>query len=152
MADAQAARQAVSAGELAFAVIIPADFSAQAVPGAVAGGGEIRVMLSEGNNHAAADLAKHFAGQLGHQVNETLNEKRWTLVLSSAKGTQNGPDHLEARVKQLRAGATALAAGAAQYSVAATALSGGVRQRGDGVRAMEAHLPDELDAGQVCCR
>ena len=145
MADAQAARQAVSAGEMAFAVIIPADFSAQAVPGAVAGGGEIRVILSEGNNYAAAGLAKHFAEQLGHQVNETLNEKRWTLVLSSAKGTQNGLDHLKASVKQLRAGATALASGAAQYSVAATALSGGVRQLGDGVRAMEARLPDESD-------
>ena len=84
--DAEAARQAVASGQLAFAVIIPADFSAQAVPGAVAGGGKIRVILSEGNNYSSAGFARRFAAELGHQVNETLNEKRWELVLSTSLG------------------------------------------------------------------
>jgi putative membrane protein len=145
MPDAESARQAVKSGELAFAVVIPVDFSAQAVPGAVAGGGEIRVILSEGNNYAAAGLARHFAEGLGHQVNETLNEKRWKMVLASADGSQNGVVQLKAGVKQLRAGATSLTQGAGQYSAAAAALSEGVRQMATGVRAMESGLPAEPD-------
>ena len=88
MKDADAARREVSQGKLAFAVIIPEDFSVQAVPGAVAGAGKIRVILSEGNNYSSAGFARRFAVELGHQVNETLNEKRWALVLSSADGSE----------------------------------------------------------------
>ena len=143
VADEESARKAVKAGELAFAVIIPADFSAQAVPGAVAGGGEIRVILSEGNNYASATLARNFASELGHQVNETLNRKRWTTVLTTANGAQDGIAHLNASVKQLHAGAAALTQGAGQYSMAAAALSDGVRRIATGVRAMESGLAAE---------
>lgn len=145
MTDAEAARQAVNTGQLAFAVIIPKDFSAQAVPGAVVGGGEIRVILSEGNNYASAGLAKRFAIELGHQVNETLNEKRWALVLSSSNGSQKSVARLKASVTQLRAGANALSGGVGQYSAAATELSGGFRQVASGVRAMETRQPAEPD-------
>jgi len=145
MQDAEAARQAVARGELAFAVVIPKDFSAQALPGAVAGGGKIRVILSEGNNYSAAGFARRFAVELGHQVNETLNEKRWEMVLSSAAGSQKSLTQLKAGMAQLRAGGNTLSAGASQYSEAATALSGGFRQVASGVRTMEARMPPEAD-------
>ncbi len=145
MADAEAARRAVSTGELAFAVIIPKDFSAQAVPGAVAGGGEIRVILSEGNNYSTASLARRFAIELGHQVNETLNEKRWALVLSSSSGSQKNLVQLKAGVSQLRGGANALTGGVIQYSGTAAELSGGLRQLASGVHAIESRLPAETD-------
>lgn len=145
MEDEASARQAVRTGELAFAVIIPADFSALAVPGAVAGGGEIRVILSEGNNYAAAGLARHFADELGHQVNETLNEKRWNFVLATASGSQDGVAQLKASVKQLRAGAATLTQGAGLYSTAATAFADGAHQLATGVRKLEAVLPAEPD-------
>ena len=145
MDDAEAARQAVSSGQLAFAVIIPKDFSAQAVPGAVAGGGKIRVILSEGNNYSAAGFARRFAVELGHQVNETLNEKRWDMVLSSAAGSQQSLTRLKAGMAQLHAGAQTLSTGAAQYSEAAATVSGGFRQVASGVRTMEAGLPAEAD-------
>lgn len=145
MEDEASARQAVRTGELAFAVIIPVDFSALAVPGAVAGGGEIRVILSEGNNYAAAGLARHFADELGHQVNETLNEKRWNFVLATASGTQDGVAQLKASVKQLRAGAATLTQGAGLYSAAATAFADGSHQLATGVRKLEAVLPADPD-------
>ncbi len=145
MPDAESARQAVRTGELAFAVIIPKDFSQQAVPGAVAGGGEIRVILSEGNNYAAAALARHFADELGHQVNETLNEKRWTWVLASANGSQNGVDQLKSSVKTLGNGAFTLAQGANRFSAAAAELSGGVQHLAAGIRTLEASLPADTD-------
>lgn len=143
--DADAAAQAVRSGALSFAIIIPKDFSQQAVPGALAGGGKIRVILSEGNNYSAAGLAKRFAVELGHQVNETLNEKRWSLVLDTAQGAQKSLSQLKAGVTQLRQGAQALSTGAQQYSGAATQLATGVKQIGAGVTQMDAKLPNDAD-------
>ena len=143
--DVDVARNAVATGRLAFAVIIPRDFSEQAVPGAVAGGGKIRVILSEGNNYSSAGFARRFAAELSHQVNKTLSEKRWGMVLSTADGSQNSLIQLKVAVAQLRVGAKTLADGAVQYSAAATALSGGFRQVASGVRVMEARLPAEDD-------
>ncbi len=145
MSDPEAARRAVSSGELSFAVIIPKDFSAQALPGAVAGGGKIRVILSEGNNYSGAGFARRFATELGHQVNETLNEKRWAMVLSTAEGSKKSLSHLKAGVTQLRAGAQKLSEGVNQYSDAATQLAGGFHQVATGVRSIESRLPADAD-------
>ena len=54
------------------------------------------VVLSEGNNYAAAGIARRFAVDLGHQVNEALNEKRWEQVLMSADGSGKSLDMLRA--------------------------------------------------------
>lgn len=138
-------REAVAIGNLAFAVIVPKDFSAQAVPGAIAGGGKILVILSEGNNYSSAGFARRFAAELSHQVNKTLSEKRWEMVLSTADGSKKSLAQLKAGVAQLREGAKTLADGSVQYSTAATELSSGLRQVASGVRAMEARLPAESD-------
>jgi putative membrane protein len=145
MPDAEAARQAVKLGQLAFAVIIPRDFSANAVPGVYAGAGTVTVVLSEGNNYAAAGLARRFAVDLGHQVNEALNEKRWEQVLLSADGSGKSLNMLKAGMAQLRTGAHAYNEGLARYSSTAKQLSNGFKQVGAGVRAMEARLPPESE-------
>lgn len=143
--DAQLARRSVALGTLAFAVIIPPDFSANAVPGLEAGGGRVTVVLSEGNNYAAAGFARRFAAELGHQVNETLNEKRWEQVLMTADGSGKSLEKLKAGVAQLRLGAQTLEAGAAKYSVAAAQMSAGFKQVGSGILGMEGKLPPESD-------
>lgn len=154
-ADEQAARQAVREGRLAMALIIPSDFSANAVPGLQPGAGRLIVYTSEGNNYTAAGMARRFAAELGHQVNETLNEKRWELVLSSAAGSQRSVRSLKDGVAQLRAGAheldtglqqaeagsRTLGDGARKLSDAAAQLTGGVKQAAAGLRAMEARRP-----------
>ncbi len=145
MKNAETARSDVSQGKLAFAVIIPEDFSAQAVPGAVRGGGKIRVILSEGNNYSSAGFARRFAVDLGHQVNETLNEKRWALVLSSADGSQQSLLRLKSGLSQLHAGATSLKAGVAQYSAAGAQVAGGFKQVAGGVRVLESRFPAEAE-------
>lgn len=100
MADAGAARHAVAAGTVAFAILIPKDFSANAVPGAAPGGGKVIVVLSEGNNYSSAGFAKRFAVELGHQV----NEKRWALVLETIDGSERSLAQLKAGAQQLHAG------------------------------------------------
>ncbi|MBC7956205.1 MAG: YhgE/Pip domain-containing protein [Cytophagales bacterium] len=153
--DEQAARQAVREGRLAMALIIPRDFSANAVPGLQAGAGRLIVYTSEGNNYTAAGMARRFAAELGHQVNETLNEKRWELVLTTAAGSQRSVRSLKDGVAQLRAGSHELDAGLAQaetgsrglgegarkLSDAAGQLTGGMKQVAGGVRTIDAKRP-----------
>ena len=149
--DPQEARRQVRNGTLAFALIIPKDFSSNAIPGREAGGGKLEVFTSEGNNFESARIARVFAQELGHEVNETLNERRWRLVLSTAAGSQRSVERLREGVEQLQAGAKELSAGARQAAQGAhdTAkgsgrlnegvgqLTGGVKQLAVGLRTME---------------
>lgn len=157
--DEAQARAAVRQGKSAFALIIPRDFSASAVPGTRSGGGKLVVYASEGDNYNGAGLARRFAAELGHQVNETLNEKRWALVLgASADAGQNitrlrdgvtklrsGAQTLESGLTQAGNGATRLAAGSTQLSAGVDQLTGGVRQLGAGVRTLDAKRPRNHD-------
>ena len=59
--DEQEARRMVREGKAAFALIIPADFSSNAVPGAGRGAGRLAVYTSEGNSYQSANLARRFA-------------------------------------------------------------------------------------------
>ncbi|HEX3139023.1 MAG TPA: YhgE/Pip family protein, partial [Rhizobacter sp.] len=150
--DEQAARKAVRDGRLVMAIIIPRDFSANAVPGLRPGAGRLIVYTSEGNNYSAAGMARHFAAELGHQVNETLNEKRWELVLNTTAGSQRSVRSLKEGVAQLRAGSHELDTGLAQaelgarglgegsrkLSDAAGQLTGGFKQLAGGVRSLDA--------------
>lgn len=139
------ATAAVRSGALAFALIIPADFSAKAVPGATPGGGKVQVILSEGNNYSSAGFARRFSAELGHQMNETLNEKRWSLVLSNLDGSGKSLANLRAGVAQLREGSKALDRGAANYAGVADQVAGGFKQVGAGLRTMESKWPADAD-------
>ncbi|HBH37871.1 MAG TPA: YhgE/Pip domain-containing protein [Curvibacter sp.] len=143
--DADAARQAVRDGRLGFAVIFPADFSANALPGTRPGSGKVVVVLSEGNNYASAGMARRFAEELGHRINEALNEKRWEQVLVSADGSGRSLDMLRVGLAQLQTGARTYGEGLVRYSATAAQLAAGLRQVGAGARSMEAKLPAEAD-------
>lgn len=149
------ARRLVREGRALFAVIIPTDFSERAVPGADPDGGRLRVFASEGNNYAGAGFARHFAVELGHRLNEKLNEKRWALVLGETAGAGQSLQHLRGGVIDLRTGAGQLARGLRQadrggeqlvrgqdqLQGGVTQLADGVRQMGDALSALEDRLP-----------
>lgn len=153
--DSEEARLHVRQGKLAFALIIPKDFSSNAIPGAQPGGGKLVIYTSEGNNYQTAAIAKQFANELGHEVNESLNERRWALVLTNAAGSQRSVDELRAGVAHLRQGAQELSTGAQQAATAGTALANGsvklnagvgqatdgFKQLGNGLRTMDARRP-----------
>jgi putative membrane protein len=132
-------------GTLAFAIVIPGDFSANAVPGLRAGDGQVTVILSEGNNYAAAGFARRFATELGHQVNQQLNEKRWEQVLLSADGSGKSLEKLKAGMAQLRLGAQSLELNTGKFNAATNQLSTGFKQLGSGLRSLEEKLPLEAD-------
>ena len=145
LTDAQEARDQVMMGTLAFAIVIPSDFSANAVPGLRAGDGQVTVILSEGNNYAAAGFARRFAIELGHQVNQQLNEKRWEQVLLSADGSGKSLEKLKAGMAQLRMGAQSLTLNTSKFNAATTQMSAGFKQLGSGLRSLEDKMPLEAD-------
>lgn len=161
--DEALARQQVRQGKLAFALIIPSDFSSNALPGAQVGAGKLVIYTSEGNNFETAALARRFAGDLGHAVNESLNERRWALVLTNAAGSQRSVARLREGAEQLRQGASELTDGAHQNATGARAVSGGarrvnegveqltdgVKQLGSGLRAMDAKRPPNTELNRL---
>jgi putative membrane protein len=153
------AKRAVRQGELAFALIIPKDFSANAVPGNEAAAGRLAVYVSEGNNYNGANFAKRFATELGHQVNINLNEQRWSLVLTTAAGSidklaqlrkgvdalNDGASRLDDGLAKAEGGASKLATGADGLGGAVGQLTDGVKQLGAGLRTMDHALPTPQD-------
>lgn len=157
--DEQQARRMVREGRSLLALVIPADFSASALSAHQAGAGKLIVFASEGNDYAGAGFAKRFAAELGHQVNETLNEKRWAAVLGATASSADSLQRLRDGVAQLRAGAHTLddglakaAEGGRQLGHGSQQLAGhvgtltdGVQQLGAGVRQLDARKPAPAD-------
>jgi putative membrane protein len=161
--DDQDARKAVRQGKVAFALIIPADFSSNAVPGASLGAGKLVVYTSQGNNFESAVIARHFAQTLGQDVNDSLNEQRWELVLSNAAGSQRSVQLLRDGVAELQAGARELHKGSIQTSTGAAKLATGSSQLntsmdgftegfkhlGNGIRAMDSKWPSNAELNRL---
>lgn len=164
--NADEARQRVRQGSLAFALIIPKDFSSNAVPGAQPGAGQLVVFASQGNQYETARIAQLFAAELGHKVNESLNAQRWALVLTNAVGSKNNVARLHEGISQLHegsqelnlgavkalSGAKSISAGATQLDRKISQMSSGMKQLGAGLRTMDAQRPrnselNRLDAG-----
>lgn len=170
---AEAAREAVRRRDMIFALIVPPDFSDQATPGAAVKRGRLIVYTSEGNSYTGAGIARRFAPELAHQVNETLNERRWALMLDSSAGSARTLESLRANVGRLREGAAQVAEGAHQArsgaarvgAAAAPALAGAaeiakagaqladsgaqltenVRRAGGVLRQLQGRLPADAD-------
>ncbi len=161
--DEQKARTGVRQGKLAFAVIIPRDFSASAVPGAEADAGKVVIYTSQGNNYETAAIAKRFAERLGREINESLNERRWGLVLNNAAGSKRNVEHLHDVVGTLRANARGLSTDSLQTTAGVQALAGGTRRLNEGVsqliaeakqlrgnsRVMDAARPGNTDLDEL---
>lgn len=159
MRDADAAKREVREGKRLFALIIPADFSESAMSAAKPGAGKLVVYASEGNNYNGAGFAKRFAAELGHQANESLNEKRWAVVMGATSSAADNLSRMREGVAQLKAGAhqlhdglakadqgsAKLADGAGQLSTNVVKLTDGVKQLGAGLRTLDAKKPAEAD-------
>jgi putative membrane protein len=156
-------RRDVRNGALSFALIIPKDLSAQAVPGTEAGAGKPVIYAAEGNNYEAGAIAQRFAETLGERINTSLNERRWALVLSSEVGSERGVaqlrravDALDKGAHELRngarraeRGADQLALGAGRVAEGEQQLSAGMRQLSNGLRSIDAQRPHRAELGRL---
>lgn len=140
------ARQQVRHGTLAFAIIIPPDFSSNAVPGAEPGAGKLVVYASEGNSFEGARIAQLFAAELGHKVNESLNEQRWSLVLLNAAGSKDSVERLRQAATQLHVAADELSSGTSKAAIGAKSLGSSAARLSDGVAQLGAGM-HQMGAG-----
>lgn len=131
-----AARDLVQKGQLAFALIVPPDFSSNAIPGAQAGAGRLVVFASEGNNLTASSLARHFADDVAREVNQSLNEQRWALVLEEAIGSQQSLARLRAGFAELQEGAQEISVGSQQLVERSRELANASAKLSDGVNEL----------------
>ena len=143
---ADEARQQVRHGTLAFAIIIPPDFSSNAVPGAEPGAGKLVVYASEGNSFEGARIAQLFAAELGHKVNESLNEQRWSLVLLNAAGSKDSVERLRQAATQLHVAADELSSGTSKAAIGAKSLGSSAARLSDGVAQLGAGM-HQMGAG-----
>lgn len=171
--DAEAARRDVRQGRLDFLLVIPSDFSRQAVPGEAPGAAKLIVMTSEGNDFVGAGFARRFAPEVAARVNAMLNEARWSLVLDTAAGSQKSLEALRESLAELsrgagelreglaraRDGSQSLVRGSSQADPAlerlqagsraaaetGAQLAGGLRQLNGSLRAIESRRPPDSD-------
>lgn len=134
--DEQAVRTAVRDGTLAFAVVVPADFSARAVPGHREALASLDVVYSEGNTYLGSNIARRFAGELTRQTNQSLGERRWESVLEAAGDAAGGLEELRDGVAKLEAGASQLKDGLGEAQVGTNQLLGGLQRADAGTHTL----------------
>ena len=117
--DREAAEAAVRSGEVYFAIVMPEDLSARAIP--AEGGAQVEVITTTGTNYISAVVAERFAKLVVDQVNIRLDVERWSLVLS-------GLGRLSDAVGQLRDGAGQALGGATSLDSGARALHAGLAE------------------------
>jgi putative membrane protein len=133
----EAARAAVRAGEVFFALMIPVDFSRNAMESGQPA--RLGIYASEGGNYTASILSKRFGSDLAQAVNEKLGNERWAALVGET-GRSNEPA-LRSALLALRAGGRQLAEGAGKIH------SGSLRLRDGLGRAQEG--AGELAEGSV---
>lgn len=137
MQEAEGAKAAVREGAASFALLIPADFSQEALPGKQVGAGKLLVYTSEGNNFTGAGFARRFAPELARKMNQTLNEQRWQAVLQTASDTTQGLAQLREGVAKLQTGAAQLADATVQAETGARQLQQGGGKLSDGLHQLD---------------
>ena len=162
IASSDEAHQKVRAGDLAFAVIIPADFSALALPGRMADEGRLEVFSSAGNNYQTYLIAKKWAETLDADLNQALNQQRWRFVINASvaqgdlvelKGAltkvQQGTQELSNGLKSAVKGSGKLSQNAQHLSEEVSRFGTGTNQLAQFVRGIESSLPPAEDVRKV---
>ncbi|MCF7954905.1 MAG: YhgE/Pip domain-containing protein [Phycisphaerae bacterium] len=103
------AENAVRSGETYFSVVVPADFSAKAVPGKDVG--VFDIIASPGSSYTAMMIAQKFADRMSETLNHQLNAQRWNIALESLKKEKAGIEKLMAGNKRIHDGLAELQKG-----------------------------------------
>lgn len=135
--DEAKARELVSSGEVAFAVLIPASLSETAMKASAENPARVKVVFSEGNNFMTGTIARRFADELTRNTNEVLNTERWAVVLDTVDSSRTNIEKLKDGVGRLRDGAEQLDEGLQKAKAGATKLANGAERAKDGAQKLE---------------
>ena len=162
LATPDKARELVRSGELAFAIIIPPDFSALALPARMADEGRLEIYASAGNNYQTYLIAKKYAEELDAELNQALNEQRWKFVLTSSMASndlfelksaltkiQSGTQELNTGLQSVHRNSGRITQGVSQLSDEVNKLTTGSQQVAQSLRSMEVALPPSEDVRRL---
>ncbi len=162
LATPDKARELVKSGELAFAIIIPPDFSALALPARMADEGRLEIYASAGNNYQTYLIAKKYAEELDAELNQALNEQRWKFVLTSSMASndlfelksaltkiQSGTQELNTGLQSVHRNSGRITQGVSQLSDEVNKLTTGSQQVAQSLRSMEVALPPPEDVRRL---
>lgn len=162
LATPDKARELVKSGELAFAIIIPPDFSALALPARMADEGRLEIYASAGNNYQTYLIAKKYAEELDAELNQALNEQRWKFVLTSSMASndlfelksaltkiQSGTQELNTGLQSVHRNSGRITQGVSQLSDEVNKLTTGSQQVAQSLRSMEVALPPSEDVRRL---
>jgi len=162
LATPDKARELVRSGELAFAIIIPPDFSALALPARMADEGRLEIYASAGNNYQTYLIAKKYAEELDAELNQALNEQRWKFVLTSSIASndlfelksaltkiQTGTQELNTGLQSVHRNSGRITQGVSQLSDEVNKLTTGSQQVAQSLRSMEVALPPPEDVRRL---
>ncbi|MFT3706442.1 MAG: YhgE/Pip domain-containing protein [Archangium sp.] len=135
--DEAKARELVSSGEIAFAVLIPPTLSETAMRANAQDPARVKVVFSEGNNFMTGTIARRFADELTRNTNEVLNTERWSVVLDTVDSTRTNVEKLKDGVGRLRDGAEQLDEGLQKAKAGATKLAEGTEKAKAGAEKLE---------------
>jgi putative membrane protein len=127
--SSEEAVEAVRANAVYFALVVPRDFSAKALPGRESV--PLHMYTSGGTSYTAMLIAQRFGGSVAEQLNDHMGTERWRVVLSSGNDARGGVVELSDGVRQLLDGVVELRAGLD------TAHEGAGEIRSNQVRLME---------------
>ncbi|AZZ36379.1 hypothetical protein CIK05_06095 [Bdellovibrio sp. qaytius] len=127
----------IAKGDCYFGVIIPENFSQLALVGRSEQQAKLEVFLSEGNSFMASMIGKKFGSELTHKLNETLNKKRWEVLLDKLESSSVGLKNLKQGAFQLRDGAKKLDDGSGILAQKNAELSAGLEKIQSGARKIK---------------
>lgn len=130
-------KTSVDHGDCYFGVIVPQQFSAFALPGRHAQPARLEIYLSEGNSFMASMVARKFGSELTHKLNETLNRKRWEILLDKLDSSSVGIAQLKLGSLKLKDGAHRLDEGSKLLAEKNAELTAGLGKIQDGAQRLK---------------
>lgn len=128
----------VNQGVASLALIVPPDFTRQALEAREVGQARFTVHANEGNSMGGGALAHRFAAELSERLNQRLNEHRFEAMLRASGGSRTSLQQLRDAIVQLETASGQLASGTRRAKDAALALVAGLQQGEQGAQQLEA--------------
>jgi putative membrane protein len=125
----------VQSGVAYFALVIPPDFSATALPGTEVG--SLELITSGGTSFTATLIGERFASRVAEELNDQMGAERWRVVLSSGRDARGAVRQLSEGVDAALSGSRDLGAGIDRALSGAQELTENQRHLAEGLSGID---------------
>lgn len=133
--DEQQAQAAVRSGRAYFAIVVPADFSANAVSGTQAG--KLKLYVSGGRSYVGKEIAEHSVAKIAHSLDAGIAAQKWNAVLTATAKSRQAATQLRDGAQNALTGTQQIEQGLAQAGSGADQLTAGQKQLAEGLQSID---------------